>query len=109
MKNLPRDAITTIKETEAQARAIETDAKAKAQEMIEETEKSCISFCQKEKEKLGCELDAQLEILRQRSEVLIEKNARSNEACAEELRERARLRVRGAVKIILQEIEKQCQ
>lgn len=106
---MPRDAITTIKDTEAQARAIEAQAKAKAQEMIEETESSCIGFCQKETQKLRSELDSQLELLREKSRALVEKNALSNEAYADELGQQARLRVRGAVKIILQEIEKQCQ
>ena len=49
-EGVSKDAITTIRETEARARAIEEDAKVKAQEMIEETERSCIEFCEKRKE-----------------------------------------------------------
>ena len=109
MKNLPRDAIITIKKTEAQVRAIEAEAKEKAQEMIEETEQSCIQFCQKEREELVTELDSRLDALRQRSEALLDRSARSSEMAADELRERTKARMRGAVNIVLEEIEKQCQ
>lgn len=106
---MPRDAITTVKDTEARARAIEEDAKVKAREMIEETERSCIEFCEKEERELKAELDERLELLRRKSERLVEKNAQSNDERAQEILESARLRMRGAVKIILQEIEKQCR
>lgn len=106
---MPRDTITTIKETEARAKAIEAEARAKAQKMIEETESSCIAFCAKEEEALRAELEEKLDLLRKKSETLVRRNAQSNEDHANEICDNARLRVRGAVKIILQEIEKQCQ
>ena len=105
---MPRDAIMTIKESEAKAKAIEAEAHLEAKQMIEETEASCIRFCEKEKEKLSSELCARIEDIGKKSDFLIEKSARATEEEAEELRKKASIRLSGAVKIILQEIEKQC-
>ena len=91
---MPKDAIITIKKAEAEARAIEADARARAQEMIEETEQSCVKFCQKEKEELCAELEAQLDTLRQRSEALLQRSAQADEACAEQIREGTKVRQR---------------
>ena len=106
---MPRDAIITIKRAEAEARAIEADATARAQEMIEETEQSCKQFCEKEKWELVGELSSQLDTLRQRSESLLQRSAQADAECAEEIRERTKARMRGAINIVLREIEKKCQ
>ena len=106
---MPRDAIISIKNAEAEARSIEAEAVRQAQEMTEETERSCIQFCKKEREELSAELAVQLDGLRKKSEVLLEKNARANKELAEEISRKSEDRMRGAVNIILREIDKQCQ
>lgn len=106
---MPRDAIAAIRNAEARAAAIESDARREAREMVEDTERSCAEYCEKETAALCAELEEKLELLRQRSVALIEKSARENDERADEILEGARIRLRGAVKIILQEIEKRCQ
>ena len=106
---MPRDAIKTIRDTEAKAHSIEAEAREKAREMIEETERSCIEFCEKEEAELQAELNGRLELLRRKSGQLIDRNVSANGELVGELIDAARLRMRGGVKIILQEIEKECQ
>lgn len=106
---MPRDAIITIKKAEAEAHAIEADAVLLAQEMTEETERSCIQFCEKEKQELESELAAQLENLKKKSEALLQRSAQADAERSEEIKEKTKARMRGAVNIVLREIEKQCQ
>lgn len=106
---MPRDAITTIRNAEARAAAIEAEARKSAGDMVAETEQSCAKYCEKEVAALQAELDEKLDLLRQKSNALIEKSARDSNERADAILDDARIRLRGAVKIILQEIEKKCQ
>lgn len=97
---MSKEAISRVLAAEAQANAIRQEAEAQAHARIEACEKACAEEQETTLGKYSAELDARLDMVRERAVALVKQSREEAEADVEGLRSAAREKMREAVKHI---------
>ncbi len=106
---LSKEAMTRIREAEAEALAIKQKAEETAAARIEQNEKACIQQEEKAINAADEALKAKLETVRKRAELLIEQSRKEAAEDVVIMETEARNRMREAVKLIVWEMFDSCQ
>ena len=100
VNSLSKEAISRVLAAEAQANAIREDAEAQARARVEAAEASCAAEQTAALERASDELDARLDMVRERAVILIMQSREEAETDIESIKSAARDKMREAVKHI---------
>ena len=106
---MPRETITAIKEAELAAERIRADASKRASQMVVDEKKAGEELLVKAKAEAEAEINEKFKALDDAAAKLIEKNTAESEREARDIKNHAKLRMRGAINEIFRGLSRQCQ
>ena len=106
---MSKEIISKIKEAEAQAQKIRSDAQDEAKNRIRMAEANGKKLCEDTENRIRRQNKEKLDIAKDRANDVLDKAKESFEAEAEAMREAAEFNMREAVRAIIAGVNEQCQ
>ena len=106
---MSKESILKIKETEALAEQMISDARVRAQKILEDARAEGIADCDHTETQTAAELSSMLNQIRARTVTMSERMAEESDEEIAQMREQVTLRRRIAEKIILRGVVKKCR
>ena len=106
---LSKEIISKIKEAEAQAQKIRSDAQDEAKNRIRVAEANGKKLCEDTENRIRKQNKEKLDVAKSRADDVLDKARESSEAEAEAMREAAEFNMREAVRAIIAGVNEQCQ
>ena len=106
---MPRETIAAIREAELAAERIRAEAAKKSSQMIADEKKAGEALLVQAKAETEAEINENFKALSDAAAKLIEKNTAEAEREARDIKNHAKLRMRGAINEIFRGLSRQCQ